>query len=223
MFFISNLEVKCFPGYYKIPCPLKMKWKVPLKVWLEETGDICCIPSRLSCPRKERNSQPGEWLERNTEGAAGCARRGAVKWEMVVIAWCASVNSAVISHTTCCCDLPGAPRKAPSRLACVCTLMRSPGRLIGFRAGDESAPSPFSPLWRLSSRLEQTDSYLGLRCNSPLKWVLTTIPSRHLGPELTWENNLMMPPSDKRRTQRGLEMCAGGNGRSGYCLWGGFP
>lgn len=125
---------------------------------------------------------------------------GAVKWEMVVIAWCASVNSAVISHTTCCCDLPGAPREAPSRLACACTLMRLPGRLIGFRAGDESALSPLSPLWRLSSRPEQTDSYLGLCCNSPLKWVLARIPSRHLGPQLTWENNLMMPPpppSDK--------------------------
>lgn len=111
MFFLSHLAVKCYTGYYKSQCPLKMK----RKVMIEEKGDICCIPSRLSHPPMERNSQRQEWLERNTEGAAGCERRGAVKWEMVVIAWCASVNSAVISHTTCCCDLPGAPCQTLAR------------------------------------------------------------------------------------------------------------
>lgn len=59
---------------------------------------------------------------------------------MVVIAWCASVSSAVISHTTCCCDAQPSP--APCHL-CACALMRLCGCLMGFRAGDESTVSPF--------------------------------------------------------------------------------
>lgn len=41
--------------------------------------------------------------------------------------------------------------------------------------------------------LEKTDAYLGLWCKSPLKWVLTVIPSHCLGWQLSWGNNLMIP------------------------------
>lgn len=44
-----------------------------------------------------------------------------------------------------------------------------------------------------SARPGETLSYLGLCCKSLLKWVLTVIPSCCLGPELSWEDNLMIP------------------------------
>lgn len=151
---------------------------------------------------------------------------GEVRWEMVVIAWCASVSSAVISHTTCCCDAQPSP--APCHLVCACALMRLCGCLMGFRAGDESTVSPFPlslplSLWRLSARREKTDSYLGLCCKLPLKWVLTVIPSRCLGPELSWENNLMIPGLINGGRTEWMEMFAEGNIWGSYCLSSGLP
>lgn len=87
-------------------------------------------------------------MEGNKEATAGCERRRVVRWEMLVIAWCASASSAVISHTTCCCGAPTAPRPAPRPATWGA---RVPSRVLRWRlmafgkAGDGSTLLPFVP------------------------------------------------------------------------------
>lgn len=78
-------------------------------------------------------------------------------------------------------------------------------------------------LRRLAARRETTDSYLGLCCKLPFKWVLTVIPSRCLGPELSWESNLMIPALINGGRTEWMEMFAEGNIWGSYCLSSGLP